>query len=178
LNEWDGTATTIKDSSIMSPCIGAGSKDSENNTFSGVLMGKIKKTGEQQAKHGLYGFNKGEEVFGFKEDGTAFIGKSSGGRIKFDGNKSEIKSASYDGEYRTKTDENGNKITDEDGNEIKEHIPGTSTGMLLDLDNPVLDIKYKDTSLIYFNPGSEQSPELYLQSKGYKNKELGTKIDL
>jgi hypothetical protein len=143
----------------MSSCIGAGSKNSDN-TFNGVLMGKIQNNNEEnpKPKHGLYGFNHGNEVFGFKEDGTAFIGKSGGGRILFDGNESIIKSASYDGEYRTKTDENGNVITDEDGNEIKEHISGTSTGMLLDLDNPVLDIKYKDTSLIYFNPGSEQSP--------------------
>jgi hypothetical protein len=77
----------------MSPCIGAGSKNSENQ-FSGVLMGKIKDT-SGQINHGLYGFSDGAQAFGFKEDGTAFIGKSGAGRILFDGNNSTITSAQY-----------------------------------------------------------------------------------
>jgi hypothetical protein len=39
---------------------------------------------------GLYGLKYGEQVFGFKTDGTGFIGKSGKGRIEFDGNKSLI----------------------------------------------------------------------------------------
>ena len=129
LNEWNGNATVINESSIMSPCIGAGSKDSKDNTFSGVLMGKIKNTSEKQAKHGLYGFNKGEEVFGFKEDGTAFIGKSSSGRILFDGSESTIKSASYD---------------------------TTDKGVCLDLDDSIFELKYKNNLLVEFNPESSK----------------------
>jgi hypothetical protein len=132
----------------MSPCIGAGSKN-DDNTFNGVLMGKIKdKTKEKEpAKHGLYGFNKGEEVFGFKEDGTAFIGKSSGGRIKFDGNNSTIKSASYD----------------------------TGKGLLLDLDNPTFDLKYGNDSLIKFDPtdSDKTDPMMILKSP-----DGNTKLDL
>lgn len=154
LNEWDGTATTIKDSSIMSPCIGAGSKN-DDNTFNGVLMGKIQNKNETKSYHGLYGFNKGEEVFGFKEDGTAFIGKSSGGRILFDGNESTIKSASYD--------------------------TATGTGLLLDLDNPIFDLKLNNKSLVKFNPNPEDnnSLEMYLQTKDYDGeKNIGTRLDL
>jgi hypothetical protein len=156
LNEWDGEATTINESSIMSPCIGAGSKDSQSNTFSGVLMGKIKDTTKENstAKHGLYGFNKGEEVFGFTEDGTAFIGKSSGGRIKFDGNESTIKSASYD-----------------------EGGPGIG----LDLDDAIFNLQTDNsTSLVKFNPDVKndfKNPEMYLQTRDYDGKK-GTRLDL
>jgi hypothetical protein len=80
----------------MSPCIGAGSKN-ENNQFSGVLMGKISKSAEDKAPiHGLYGFSKGAQAFGFKEDGTAFIGKSDAGRINFDGSNGTITSFGYE----------------------------------------------------------------------------------
>jgi hypothetical protein len=77
----------------MSPCIGAGSK-SKDNQFSGVLMGKIgKNSKDSNPIHGLYGFSGGAQAFGFKEDGTAFIGKSGTGRIYFDGEKGTIASA-------------------------------------------------------------------------------------
>ena len=36
---------------------------------------------------GIYGFHHGMQTYAFKEDGTAFIGKSGRGRIYFDGNK-------------------------------------------------------------------------------------------
>lgn len=167
LNEWDGEKTNVGEGSIMSPCIGAGSK-SDKNQFTGVLMGKIKDTSEQ-INHGLYGFSDGAQAFGFKEDGTAFIGKSGSGRILFDGDKSTIKSASYD------------PTTDADGNEI----PGN--GILLDLDNPIFDLKYNGVSLIHFDPKTEWSntgllpskwPQLYLQSNGYESKTSGMRIDL
>jgi hypothetical protein len=100
----------------MSPCIGAGSKN-ENNQFSGVLMGKISKSAEDKTPiHGLYGFSKGAQAFGFKEDGTAFIGKSDAGRIVFNGTKGVITSAEYG-------------------------VTGKN-GMLLDLDDPKLDLHY------------------------------------
>jgi hypothetical protein len=95
LNEWKGTGTELTEGTIMSPCIGAGSKNTKNQ-FSGVLMGKIgKNSNDTNPIHGLYGFSDGAQAFGFKEDGTAFIGKSNAGRILFDGNNSTITSAQY-----------------------------------------------------------------------------------
>jgi hypothetical protein len=41
---------------------------------------------------GIYGFQKGAASFGFRDDGTAFIGKPGAGRLEFDGNKSTIES--------------------------------------------------------------------------------------
>ena len=37
---------------------------------------------------GLFGFIKGKSSFGFKDDGTAFIGLPGAGRLDFNGNKS------------------------------------------------------------------------------------------
>ena len=45
---------------------------------------------------GLYGFHHGAQSFAFKEDGTAFIGKSGLGRIEFNGNSGVIKSSAWD----------------------------------------------------------------------------------
>jgi hypothetical protein len=44
---------------------------------------------------GLYGFSKGKATFGFKEDGTAFIGESGAGRIDFNGETGTIQSGSW-----------------------------------------------------------------------------------
>jgi hypothetical protein len=41
---------------------------------------------------GIYGFQKGVASFGFRDDGTAFIGKPGAGRLNFDGSKSTITS--------------------------------------------------------------------------------------
>lgn len=98
LNSWDGNLTIDdKNDTILSAMVGAGVKNSDN-TFSGVLMGQLSKADLNQNDYpiGLYGFNKGNTSFGFKVDGTAFLGKSGSGQIKFDGNKGIISSARYD----------------------------------------------------------------------------------
>ena len=84
LNQWDGSLQVNDENNyILSAMIGAGVK-SENNTFSGVLMGKIQQA-NKDAITGLYGYKEGLLTYGFNEDGTAFIGPSGNGRIEFDG---------------------------------------------------------------------------------------------
>jgi hypothetical protein len=46
---------------------------------------------------GLFGYKEGAQSFGFRSDGTAFIGPSGGGRINFDGNGGVIYSGNFDG---------------------------------------------------------------------------------
>lgn len=90
LNQWDGSLQILEDngvSSILANTIGAGQKDS-NNRFSGTLMGVVK-TGNTQ-EIGLFGYHEGVQSFGFKHNGTAFIGKSGKGRIVFNGNTGTI----------------------------------------------------------------------------------------
>ena len=118
INSWNGKGIEIDDKSgtIVAPAIAAGKKHLEDNTFSGVMIGDWKDAEKSiSAMTGVYGFNHGAQSFAFKEDGTAFIGKSGSGRILFDGNKGILKSSNWDKD--------------------------PSEGMFLDLDNGILDMK-------------------------------------
>lgn len=82
INQWDGALKIDNDNNyILSAMLGAGVKDSENR-FSGVLLGKVGT--DYSAKTGIYGYGEGVQTYGFREDGTAFIGASGAGRIEFD----------------------------------------------------------------------------------------------
>lgn len=99
LNEWDGKEIKIDydNGTIIAPAIAAGKKNADN-TFSGVMLGDWSANdveGELKQQTGIYGFEHGAMSYAFKEDGSAFIGKSGFARIKFDGNESTIASESY-----------------------------------------------------------------------------------
>ena len=92
VNDWDGTSLTWDEDNgaILSTMIAAGAKDG-NNKFTGVMMGDWHAKGDESLDTpGLYGYNKGAQTFGFKTDGTGFIGGSGKGRIEFDGNEAII----------------------------------------------------------------------------------------
>lgn len=94
INGWNGSTIVNEDKNyILSQMIGAGVKN-KDNSFSGVIMGRVADQG-YNSQTGLYGFHEGEQSYAFKEDGTAFIGKSGQGRISFDGNESVIQSGNY-----------------------------------------------------------------------------------
>lgn len=95
VNNWDGTSLTWdeENGAILSTMIAAGSKDGENK-FTGVMMGDWHAKGDESLDTpGMYGYNKGEQTFGFKTDGTGFIGSSGKGRIEFDGTEALISNA-------------------------------------------------------------------------------------
>lgn len=102
LNQWDGKLIVDKEGgSILAPRMAAGMKDTEDGTFSGVVLGNWGETNSDNSltsgATGLYGFDHGEQTYAFKQDGTAFIGKEGVGRISF--NKNEpgvIQSGAYD----------------------------------------------------------------------------------
>lgn len=99
VNAWDGKSLQLneEDSTILANAIAAGEKDSQNR-FSGVMLGTWKGkdvAGDIKDQTGVYGFHQGAMSYAFKEDGTAFIGKSGMGRIEFDGSKGIIQSASW-----------------------------------------------------------------------------------
>lgn len=103
INDWDGKLLIDEnEGTAMAARLGAGVKD-ENGKFSGVLLGEWQtkvEDGSWTSKTGLYGYDKGEQSYGFREDGTAFMGKSGAGRIEFDGNEGVIQSANFDGDLR------------------------------------------------------------------------------
>lgn len=120
MNAWDGSLTIDeKNGTILSTMMGAGKKEEDDNTFTGVLMGDIATgAGYKDKQLGVYGFNHGQQSFGFKDDGTAFIGKAGKGRIEFDGNHGEIRSMSYS---QTKNQK-------------------VKSGMLIDLDDGIIEM--------------------------------------
>jgi hypothetical protein len=117
LNAWDGSLTIDeKNGTILSTMVGAGKKE-DDNSFTGVLMGDVETgSGIETKNHtGVYGYHHGQQSFGFLDDGTAFIGKQGKGRIEFNGNSGQIKSMSYS--------------------------QSGGTGMLIDLDDGVIEMK-------------------------------------
>ena len=95
VNSWDGKKLNIDEdgNSIMGRMIAAGTKNS-NGQFTGVMMGDWSSKGDSSIDMpGLYGFASGAQTFGFKKDGTGFIGASGNGRIEFDGKQALISNA-------------------------------------------------------------------------------------
>lgn len=111
INEWDGSLKIDEaNNAILAAKMVAGRKE-DDNTFSGVMMGSWygnevvdpasdKDVVEQYLEEhtGIYGFNKGVASFGFRDNGTAFIGKPGSGRIEFDGEKGVITSNRFTNE--------------------------------------------------------------------------------
>lgn len=95
LNEWGGGLTVDPEGNmVLAAMVGAGHKNSDN-TFTGVVMGDIKSVGKASIDTGLYGYESGDQSFGFNAEGTAFIGKAGTGRINFNGNEGTIQSAAW-----------------------------------------------------------------------------------
>lgn len=95
VNEWDGQSLSLdeENSAVLAKMISAGTKDAKNR-FTGVMMGDWHEKGDDSLDTpGLYGFNGGEQSFGFKTDGTGFIGPAGYGRIQFDGRNALISNA-------------------------------------------------------------------------------------
>lgn len=95
VNEWDGQSLSLdeENSAVLAKMISAGIKDAKNR-FTGVMMGDWHEKGDDSLDTpGLYGFSGGEQSFGFKIDGTGFIGPSGYGRIQFDGRNALISNA-------------------------------------------------------------------------------------
>jgi hypothetical protein len=112
LNNWNGeTIVDTENNRILTNAFAAG-KMNTDNTFSGVVLGEvgtIADNGTKNSATGLYGYSNGAQAFGFKDDGTAFIGKNGQGRINFNGEKGIIASSSWindNGTIRSKLEEN------------------------------------------------------------------------
>lgn len=176
INGWDGTKLEIDDKGkyILAPQIGAGIKNTDN-TFTGVVMGKD--TAED--KIGLYGYRRGIAQFGFKEDGTAFIGAAGEGQILFNGNKGTITSGNY-------TSTTGMKIDLQNGHIDSYNFKLSSGNMLLDSANQKFDFTVGSSSNSRFLISHKNGNRLfyiadgnyYLQSQDYVRSTQGTKIDL
>lgn len=98
--QYNGTVKIDGDNAIIySPRILAGKYediDAGQKIFTGVALGDYggKDTDPSMRLTGIYGFNKGTQVYAFTEDGKAFIG-SNEGRINFDGTNATLYNSGY-----------------------------------------------------------------------------------
>lgn len=93
VNNWNSDELSIDEdnNSVLARMIGAGTKDAYNR-FTGVLMGDFTNKSDGSIGTGITGFRNGSQSFGFKTDGTGFIGEAGAGQITFDGNRAKISS--------------------------------------------------------------------------------------
>lgn len=93
VNNWNSDELSIDEdnNSVLARMIGAGTKDAYNR-FTGVLMGDFTDKSDGSIGTGITGFRNGSQSFGFKTDGTGFIGEAGAGQITFDGNRAKISS--------------------------------------------------------------------------------------
>ena len=95
VNTWDGVSLSLdtKTGSILANRIATGTKD-RSGRFTGVMMGDWKPYGDETFDiEGIYGFQDGQETFGFLKNGSGFIGAAGTGRINFDGRSAMISGA-------------------------------------------------------------------------------------
>lgn len=137
--QYNGTVTIDKNNNIIySPRILAGKYEDADagagqKVFTGVALGDYCNTNTDASMRltGIYGFNKGTQVYAFTEDGKAFIG-SNKGRINFDGTNATIKNNGYDDV------ENG-------------------SGMLIDVNKADI-FCHRGTNQAYFGASNEKNP--------------------
>lgn len=152
LNSWDGSLTIDENNGmILSTMLGAGRKNADDNTFSGVLIGDIRDGTDLNSANnmtGVYGYHHGVQSYSITEDGKATFGKAGRGQILLDGDTSTIQSSSFTTE----------------GN-----------GMMLDLDDGILDIRHDNRRKIYLSPNMYNNDvDAYLTING----KYGTKGDI
>lgn len=132
--QYNGTVKIDEDNAIIySPRILAGKyedADAGQKIFTGVALGDYCDTNTDASMRltGIYGFNKGTQIYAFKEDGTAFIG-SGNGRINFDGTNATLYNSNYE----------------------------SNQGMLIDLDGSDIFCKNDDYQA-YFGAGNSNYP--------------------
>lgn len=97
LEMWNGNSVAINDSAggyILSPQVGAGTI-TQNNNFSGILMGQIKES-SGTTKTGLLGLYDGTQtIFLDASNGKATFGQVGTGQIVIDGSSAVIEGGSY-----------------------------------------------------------------------------------
>lgn len=100
LNGWDGNSIAINEEQgfILSPQVGAGIKE-DDNSFTGVLIGKVDDANEGNDAVGLLGYSKGQRsIFLDAETGKAEFGTVNRGKIIIDPttDRAIIQSGNYD----------------------------------------------------------------------------------
>ena len=85
IDAWDGTISQEDETGmVLATAFAAGKKDNATNTFTGIIMGETSGAG-----NGLFGYSGGKNTFGFKEDGSCWLGANK--NIQFDAKGEAVK---------------------------------------------------------------------------------------
>ena len=185
LNQWDGNHIEINEEGgfILAPQIGAGQKEKDSNTFTGILMGKVKEANQKQADIGLIGYHRGIRTLHIdSEGGYAIFGKNGPGQIILDptSSKGMIYSNNFWADYyddNSDTSKNGlpktnysysnNKYNGQKNTSNSKTQEDTNSGMLIDLTSP---------RILWGNGNFRVDPDGFLYARG-GGEIAGWKID-
>ena len=103
INAWDGNSVSIDadgNNTILAPQVGAGIKNNNDNSFTGIVMGAVKNTNSSTPQTGLFGYSSGvRTIFLDASNGKSHFGKPGAGQIIINPAKNEAKITS--GNYNT-----------------------------------------------------------------------------
>ena len=173
LNDWDGNSIQIKSDTngsnyILSPQMGAGTKNN-NNEFTGVLMGQVKNVGgSNKSDIGLFGYADGVRSFFLNsENGSAIFGKANAGQVVIDpsgGADGFLYSGNFWKNYDTNTGLPSNytyKIKNKTSGILTSSGNASGEGLLINLSQPE----------IFFGSGN-----FYVTKEGYLHASKGGDI--
>lgn len=144
INDWNGNSVQIDEEggTILSPQVGAGTKDS-NNRFTGIVMGAAKEANATKAAVGMFGYDRGQRtLFLNAENGAAIFGKLGGnkgsGQIIIDPTQDKALLYSYDFWKSNLYQENGlvNSSAYAYNSTNNKYAGQNDKGMLIDLTTP------------------------------------------
>ena len=130
INDWDGNSIELNNNGgmIIAPQVGAGQKNADNS-FTGVLMGKVKEANKTKYEMGLFGYAEGARSFFLNsEDGSAIFGRNEG-QILIDPSANRGLIYSHNFWKSTGYDVSGKPTSYSRGNE-------NGAGLLIDLTTP------------------------------------------
>ena len=140
INDWNGNSVQIDEEggTILSPQVGAGTKDS-NNRFTGMVMGAAKEANATKAAVGMFGYDRGQRtLFLNAENGAAIFGKLGSGQITIDPTQDKALLYSYDFWKSNLYQENGlvNSSAYTYNSTTNKYAGQNDSGMLIDLTTP------------------------------------------
>lgn len=144
INDWNGNSVQIDEEggTILSPQVGAGTKDS-NNRFTGIVMGAAKEANATKAAVGMFGYDRGQRtLFLNAENGAAIFGKlgsnKGSGQIIIDPTQDKALLYSYDFWKSNLYQENGlvNSSAYTYNSTTNKYAGQNDSGMLIDLTTP------------------------------------------
>lgn len=161
INDWNGNSVQIDENggTILSPQVGAGTKDS-NNRFTGMVMGAAKEANATKAAVGMFGYDKGQRtLFLNAENGAAIFGKLGSGQITIDPTQSRALLYSYDFWKSNLYQENGlvNSNAYTYNSTTNKYAGQNDSGMLIDLTTP---------RIIFGSGNFRVDPDGHIHAKG------------